>query len=96
MENNQHPIYVYIDDLQEQGRFISPQQYQSEERNPPQVENYPVMQTAMSCSPALPSIVNQEISDLTQPLMVSTSSLFFYFNVWKDSTCLGLESSYII
>ena len=77
MGNNQHPIYVYIDDLQEQGRFISPQQYQSEERNPPQVENYPVMQTAMSCSPALPSIVNQEISDLTQPLMVSTSIFLF-------------------
>ena len=76
MENNQHPIFVYIDDLQEQGDFIPRQQYQYEERRPPQAENYLVMQTAMSCSPALPSIVNQEISDLTQPLMVSTSIFF--------------------
>lgn len=76
MENNQHPIFVYIDDLQEQGDFIPRQQYQYEERRPPQAENYLEMQTAMSCSPALPSIVNQEISDLTQPLMVSTSIFF--------------------
>lgn len=77
MENNQHPIFVYIDDLQEQGDFIPRQQYQYEERRPPQAENYLEMQTAMSCSPALPSIVNQEISDLTQPLMVSTSIFLF-------------------
>ena len=76
MENNQHPIYIYIDDLQEQGRFPSPQRfYQPEEGSPPQVENYTVMQAATSFTPAVPSIVNQEITDLTQPLLVRTCFL---------------------
>ena len=86
MENNQNPIDIYIDDFHEQGHFPSIQQYyQPQERNPPQVENYPVMQAATSYATAVPSIVNQEVTDLTQPLLVSTSSLFFYFSFWKYS-----------
>ena len=96
MENNQYPIYIYVDDLQEQECFTSPQQYyQPEEKSPPQGENYPVMEATMSYTSAVP-LVNQEIADLTQPLMVSISFLFLYFNFGKDPICSGLESTYFV